>query len=614
MSLPLALLATCLLFCTGVHGYEDDDFQVNYDVSYYNEITEDERDAQLPLSPMVARVGGREPGAILSHPQTGGWESCQKNSKLTAPSRGHTEPFHRLARSAELLKFEGHLSVPHTAVFCIYTTGWGVVLGDIRTCTTLILHLLDPASPSFPLLPPLLPQCTISALSSSTVGPTLPPCQAQELSRWDKLFTMLEDSQMRQNMLLHSVDEGVRAELQALRSELRRVAPGDAPTCVAAADRLAAQVGGKLEQALERVEGAAARQEGALQQLQDASRHQAARMGKLEQACLGISKAGPAPHKQQDVTGGISLEKTLTAMATDLQRVQAQLDLSQRQAAHNFLPAEQDPAQRASPSAFGQNQAVNEYNNRFGWQGGPVTGKTRQESRTELRAEEGSKVAEVGASPWYSPADTQQRAHGGCEMALLFPQRSRRIYAAVNLDSPMALQAFTVCLWAKATKALNRTVLFSYGTRRNPQEVQLALSTSGGALFTVGGEAHLVKTQGVALDGHWGHYCGTWSSDQGLASLWVNGQREASSPGVAEGHSLPEGGTMVLGQEKNGFFDPMLAFAGKMTGLNVWDRVLVAEEISQHAQADGTSCSGRGNVVGWGISEIVPHGGAQYIN
>ncbi|KAI1883299.1 hypothetical protein AGOR_G00243770 [Albula goreensis] len=416
MSLPLALLATCLLFCTGVHGYEDDDFQVNYDVSYYNEITEDERD----------------------------------------------------------------------------------------------------------------------------VGPTLPPCQAQELSRWDKLFTMLEDSQMRQNMLLHSVDEGVRAELQALRSELRRVSPGDAPACVAAADRLAAQVGGKLEQALERVEGAAARQEGALQQLQDASRHQAARMGKLEQACLGISKAGPAPHKQQDVTGGISLEKTLTAMATDLQRVQTQLDLSQRQAAHNFLPA-------------------------------------------------------------------------GCEMALLFPQRSRRIYAAVNLDSPMALQAFTVCLWAKATKALNRTVLFSYGTRRNPQEVQLALSTSGGTVHR-GGEAHLVKTQGVALDGHWGHYCGTWSSDQGLASLWVNGQREASSPGVAEGHSLPEGGTMVLGQEKNGFFDPMLAFAGKMTGLNVWDRVLVAEEISQHAQADGTSCSGRGNVVGWGISEIVPHGGAQYIN
>ncbi|KAJ8410749.1 hypothetical protein AAFF_G00187060 [Aldrovandia affinis] len=184
----------------------------------------------------------------------------------------------------------------------------------------------------------------------------------------------------------------------------------------------------------------------------------------------------------------------------------------------------------------------------------------------------------------------------------------------------MGLRSFTVCMWAKVREALNKTVLFSYGTKRNPFEIQLLLSGQS-ALFTVGGEAHLVEARDVAQDGQWAHFCGSWSSEEGLTTLWVNGQKVASSAGVAEGHVLPDGGAMQLGQEKNGCctfgfdggFDPKLSFAGKMTGVNVWDRVLGEEEIFQNAQLEG-SCSSRGNVVGWGVSEIIPHGGAQYIN
>lgn len=208
----------------------------------------------------------------------------------------------------------------------------------------------------------------------------------------------------------------------------------------------------------------------------------------------------------------------------------------------------------------------------------------------------------------------------GCEMALLFPMRSRRIYAAVTPDAEMGLESFTVCLWAKVREALNKTVLFSYGSKKNPFEIQLVLSGQS-VLFTVGGEAHLVEASEAVRDGQWSHVCGSWSSEEGLASLWVNGLKAASSAGVAEGHVLPDGGTMSLGQEKNGCCsfgfdtgaDPKLAFAGKMTGVNVWDRVLGEEEIFQNAQREG-SCSSRGNVVGWGVSEIIPHGGAQYIN
>lgn len=124
--------------------------------------------------------------------------------------------------------------------------------------------------------------------------------------------------------------------------------------------------------------------------------------------------------------------------------------------------------------------------------------------------------------------------------------------------------------------------------------------------------------------GQWCHLCGTWSSEQGLATLWADGKKVASSPGVAEGHVLPAGGLLQLGQERNGCcssatgfeasFDPELAFAGTMTAVNIWNRVLLSEDISQMALQQGQGCQQRGTIVAWGVTEMVPHGGAQFIN
>ncbi|KAJ8256810.1 hypothetical protein COCON_G00189620 [Conger conger] len=391
----------------------------------------------------------------------------------------------------------------------------------------------------------------------SEAAPTTSPCKSPEFSKWDKLFTMLENSQMKENMLLQYADNIIKVELQTLRGEMLQFVANYAGGCSSAVDtagrRLALQLEMKLAQATDRMKEAnaeqRAHQEALLQQLVVVSRAQATRLTKLESTCLSASANGAADRSVRQVPAveGGQLEKSLTAMATDLQKARAQLDRSLRSAERHFLPS-------------------------------------------------------------------------GCEMALLFPMRSRRIYAMVTPDADMGLHSFTVCLWAKVREALNKTVLFSYGSKKNPFEIQLVLSGQS-LLFTVGGEAHLVEAGKAVMDGQWSHVCGTWSSEEGLAALWVNGLKVASSSGVAEGHVLPEGGTMSLGQEKNGCCsfgfdsgaDPKLAFAGKMTGVNLWDRVLGEEEIFQNAQREG-SCSSRGNVVGWGVSEIIPHGGAQYIN
>lgn len=58
--------------------------------------------------------------------------------------------------------------------------------------------------------------------------PSPAPCNSQELTKWDKLFSMLENSQMRENMLLQYADDIIKVEMGSLRGELLRlVGQGD---------------------------------------------------------------------------------------------------------------------------------------------------------------------------------------------------------------------------------------------------------------------------------------------------------------------------------------------------------------------------------------------------
>uniref|UniRef100_A0A8C1ZDN3 Pentraxin 3, long b n=1 Tax=Cyprinus carpio TaxID=7962 RepID=A0A8C1ZDN3_CYPCA len=390
-------------------------------------------------------------------------------------------------------------------------------------------------------------------------GATQIPCTPQDLSRWNKLFIMLEDSQMKQDMLLHQNEDMVKVEVDSIQKELHKLNNNKA--CVQASENtckcISEQMNGNLNKAMEQLREAAdtyqAQNNETLQQLIQFSRNQATRLTKLESSTLlgaGLGqvamKSFSAYPKEQEASNadGGKLERALMATVADLQRVHAQLALFQRATAHRFLPS-------------------------------------------------------------------------GCEMALLFPMRSKHIFAEVIPSMSMSLQSFTICLWAKVTQSLNKTVLFSYGTKKNPQELQLLLARNS-LLLTVGGETHLVEAHSVVTDGQWGHFCAAWSSEQGLATLWVNGENVARVPGVAEGHVLPSNGFILLGQERSrsGIYrdlDSSVAFTGKMTGVNMWDHVLDAGRIKEYANQDG-SCDSRGNVIGWGISEVIPHGGSQYIN
>ncbi|KAK7882872.1 hypothetical protein WMY93_029046 [Mugilogobius chulae] len=399
--------------------------------------------------------------------------------------------------------------------------------------------------------------------------PSTAPCRAPDMTKWDKMFAMLENSQMRENMLLQYADDIIKVEMDSLRQEMLRFVAEYGGSCGLAVEtaggNLALQLDSRLKDILDsvkpqedtNVKPGGLQLESMLQQLLAAAQAQTSRMVKLESSCFSEqhSKTGfqhSNQHQEQEVA---AQQGHLEAAVEALQQTKAELEEALSSMKLKYLP-------------------------------------------------------------------------GGCDMGLLFPMRSRRIYTAVVPEVPLSLSSFTACLWVKPNSVLNKTVLVSYGNRQNPYEIQLLLSHDT-AQLTVGGEAHLVEASGVLNPGgaaQWIHLCGTWSSEQGMATLWVNGKRAVVTPGVAEGHVIPAGGSLLLGQERNGCcgahgvpgfedaFDHKLAFAGKMTGVNIWDRLLSEKEITLLGQQDSQSCEHRGNMVAWGVTEMVPHGGAQFIH
>lgn len=143
---------------------------------------------------------------------------------------------------------------------------------------------------------------------------TATPCLAAELTRWDKLFIALEDSHMRQNMLLESVDQCC-VGTASVRNQLEKLLKGSLPRLESTCRAQAEQARVLLQRGLE--EGAA--RDGAVN----------AALGQLLQR-LG---AGPelktltsAPEERDAATPPLAaMEKALVVIATQLQKVHLQL-------------------------------------------------------------------------------------------------------------------------------------------------------------------------------------------------------------------------------------------------------------------------------------------------
>lgn len=200
-------------------------------------------------------------------------------------------------------------------------------------------------------------------LSSTGETPTS-PCQAADFSRWDKLFIALEDSHMRQNMLLESLEQCCGG-MFSLRTQVDKLAKGTCQQCLpsleSACRAQAEQASVRLQRGLVELREEEAERErrlnATLQHLLHSSHEGNARLKRLEEsrghrvvpsgstdsrtgrqptpgpgglgAAFGSgTKPFPSVLKEQEVTSPLdmaTLERALVTIATELQRVHLQL-------------------------------------------------------------------------------------------------------------------------------------------------------------------------------------------------------------------------------------------------------------------------------------------------
>ena len=103
-------------------------------------------------------------------------------------------------------------------------------------------------------------------------------------------------------------------------------------------------------------------------------------------------------------------------------------------------------------------------------------------------------------------------------------------------------------------------------------------------------------------DGVWHHICVSWESSSGSWKFYKDGEVKEEGTNFKRGHTITQGGSLVLGQEQDsvgGGYDADQSFKGTLLNVNLWDKVLSPTEIEEMS----TSCLlnewNAGNVYKW---------------
>ncbi|KAL9959490.1 hypothetical protein ACROYT_G032817 [Oculina patagonica] len=177
-----------------------------------------------------------------------------------------------------------------------------------------------------------------------------------------------------------------------------------------------------------------------------------------------------------------------------------------------------------------------------------------------------------------------------------FPEKSVKDYIRFDLQRcAPPLTALTVCLWLKTADQGDAGSSFSYALPDVDNEIGIHDYTS--FTFII---ADNYKQIGTAVnDNQWYHICVTWENVAGSWNFYIDGDNSENGKDMEAGHVIGNNGIFILGQDQDnygGSFQQHQSFIGQMYGVNMWNRVLTADEISHMS---GNCSYGVGNYLRW---------------
>lgn len=168
-------------------------------------------------------------------------------------------------------------------------------------------------------------------------------CQ-REHSKWDKLFIMLENSQMKENMMLQALEELPRADLQTLKAELSQLTSTLVGTFATVTSHVVSQVEQVLVRSRDQAEEARRLQESeqgkVLEHVLQLSHNVSVRLGWLESAWRrrAEEQAQETALQQDKFDASRGDDLILNSVWKELQQTRAELRASQQWAAQHLLP------------------------------------------------------------------------------------------------------------------------------------------------------------------------------------------------------------------------------------------------------------------------------------
>ncbi|XP_055512113.1 mucosal pentraxin-like [Leucoraja erinacea] len=188
--------------------------------------------------------------------------------------------------------------------------------------------------------------------------------------------------------------------------------------------------------------------------------------------------------------------------------------------------------------------------------------------------------------------------------SLIFDKKTNTDFVRFHAADFSSLTAFTVCLRAGSEIGKGYS-LFTYATHNYKNELLLWQRSRSQICVYISNKAVMFTLADMTATLR--RICVSWESKGGETTVWINGQRSIQEI-AGKGRVVGGNGQFTLGQYQSSVgkpFNKRNSFVGEITDVNMWDRVLNANEIESF---NDRCYRGGGNIINWGTTAFTKGG------